>query len=99
MTGGALVPARLCPALVRDGLAGAGELGRFVDALAAPSGRSGRATRVVLDMGSSDSPVYGEWEQSAYNGYFGLVCCHPLSVSNHHGNCLVAKLPPCNVIV
>ncbi len=26
--------------------------------------------RVVLDMDSSESPVYGEQEQSAYNGYF-----------------------------
>ncbi len=37
----------------------------------------GSLQRVVLDMDSSESPVYGEeQEQSAYNGYFGLVCYH-----------------------
>ena len=28
----------------------------------------------MLDLHSSESPVYGEQEQSAYNGYFGSVC-------------------------
>jgi hypothetical protein len=52
--------------------------------------------RVVLDMDSSESPVYGEQEQSAYNGYFGSVCYHPLFLFNSQGDCLVAKLRPGN---
>jgi hypothetical protein len=34
--------------------------------------------RVVLDMDSSESPVHGEQEGSAYNGHFESVCYHPL---------------------
>ncbi|OLD61576.1 MAG: hypothetical protein AUI53_05200 [Acidobacteria bacterium 13_1_40CM_2_60_7] len=52
---------------------------------------------VVLDMDSSESPVYGEQEQSAYNGYFGSVCYHPLFLFNSQGDCLAAKLRPGNV--
>src|SRR2546428_7857855 len=48
-------------------------------------------------MDSSESPVYGEQEQSAYNGYFGSVCDHPLFLFNSQGDCLVAKLRPGNV--
>src|SRR2546428_12546701 len=48
-------------------------------------------------MDSSESPVYGEQEQSAYNGYFGSVCYHPLFLFNSQGDCLVAKLRPGNV--
>jgi len=36
--------------------------------------------KIVLDMDSSESPVYGEQEESAYNGHFGLKCYHPLFV-------------------
>jgi len=57
----------------------------------------GSPHRVVLDMDSSESPVYGEQEQSAYNGYFGSVCYHPLFLFNSQGDCLVAKLRPGNV--
>lgn len=57
----------------------------------------GSPHRVVLDMDSSESPVYGEQEQSAYHGYFGSVCYHPLFLSDHQGDCLVAKLRPGNV--
>lgn len=53
--------------------------------------------RVVLDLDSSESPVYGEQEQSAYNGYFGSVCYHPLFLFNSQGDCLAAKLRPGNV--
>ena len=53
--------------------------------------------RLVLDMDSSESPVYGEQEQSAYNGYFGSVCYHPLFLFNREGDCLAAKLRPGNV--
>src|SRR5579863_10283983 len=34
--------------------------------------------RVVLDMDSSESPVHGQQEGSAYNGHFESVCYHPL---------------------
>ncbi len=57
----------------------------------------GSLHRVVLDMDSSESPVYGEQEQSAYNGYFGSVCYHPLFLFNTQGDYLAAKLRPDNV--
>ena len=53
--------------------------------------------RVVLDMDSSESPVHGEQEGSAYNGHFGSVCYHPLFLFISHGDCLAAKLRPGNV--
>jgi hypothetical protein len=33
--------------------------------------------RVVLDMDSTEIPVYGQQEQSAYNGHFESTCYHP----------------------
>jgi len=57
----------------------------------------GSPHRVILDMGSSESPVYGEQEQSAYNGYSGSVCSHPPLLFNGQRDCLVAKLRPGNV--
>ena len=30
--------------------------------------------RTILDMDSTEVPVYGEQEQSAYNGYFESTC-------------------------
>ena len=53
--------------------------------------------RVTLDIDSSESPVHGAQEQSAYNGHFESVCYHPLFVFNHDGDCLAAKLRPGNV--
>ena len=53
--------------------------------------------RVVLDMDSSESPVHGEQEGSAYNGHLESVCYHPLFLFNRHGDCLAAKLRPGNV--
>src|SRR5436309_5972701 len=55
------------------------------------------ADRVVLDMDSSESPVHGEQEGSAYNGHFESVCYHPLFVFDDQGDCLAAKLRPGNV--
>ena len=46
-----------------------------------------RSRRVVLDIDSSESPVHGAQEQSAYNGHFESV----------EGDCLAAKLRPGNV--
>jgi hypothetical protein len=56
-----------------------------------------RSDRVVLDMDSSESPVHGQQEGSAYNGHFETVCYHPLFLFNDHGDCLAAKLRPGNV--
>jgi hypothetical protein len=72
--------------LVRDGLAGLEEnltgLARLDRELLARAEGVGSPNRVVLDMDSSESPVYGEQEQSAYNGYLGSVCYHPLFLFN-----------------
>ena len=53
--------------------------------------------RTILDMDSTEVPVYGEQEQSAYNGYFESTCFHPLLLFNGEGDCLAAKLRPGNV--
>jgi hypothetical protein len=37
-------------------------------------------------MDSSESPIYGEQEGSAYNGHFGCMCYHPLFVFNQFGD-------------
>ena len=34
--------------------------------------------RIVLDIDSTEIPVYGNQEQSAYNGHFESTCYHPL---------------------
>jgi hypothetical protein len=53
--------------------------------------------RVVLDMDSTEIPVYGQQENSAYNGHFESTCYHPLLLFNREGACLGAKLRPGNV--
>jgi hypothetical protein len=53
--------------------------------------------RVVLDMDSTEIPVYGHQEQSAYNGHFESTCYHPLLLFNDQGDCLAAKLRAGNV--
>ena len=53
--------------------------------------------RTVLDLDSTEIPVYGEQEQSAYNGHFESTCYHPLLLFNRDGDCLAAKLRPGNV--
>jgi hypothetical protein len=57
----------------------------------------GSPYRGVLDMDSTEIPVYGEQEQSAYNGHFESTCFHPLLLFNRDGDCLAAKLRPGNV--
>jgi hypothetical protein len=42
--------------------------------------------RVVLDMDSTEIPLYGEPEQSAYNGHFEYTCYHPLLLGSHGGD-------------
>ncbi len=56
-----------------------------------------RSDRIVLDMDSSESPVHGQQEGSAYTGHFESVCYHPLFLFNDHGDCLAAKLRSGNV--
>jgi len=53
--------------------------------------------RTVLDMDSTEVPVYGEQEQSAYNGHSESTCYYPLLLFNSAGDCLAAKLRPGNV--
>jgi hypothetical protein len=53
--------------------------------------------RVTLDIDSSESPVHGTPEQSAYNGHFEAVCYHPLFVFNPEGDCRAVTLRPGNV--
>jgi len=57
----------------------------------------GSSHRVVLDMDSTEIPVYGEQEQSAYNRHFESTCFHPLLLFDREGDCLAAKLRPGNV--
>ena len=63
----------------------------------AQAGMPTRAGRIVLDMDSSESPVHGAQEGSAYNGHFASVCYHPLFLFNEHGDCVAATLRPGNV--
>ena len=56
-----------------------------------------RHRRIILDMDSSESPVYGEQEGAAYNGHFQCVCYHPLFCFNQFGDCEGAMLRPGNV--
>jgi hypothetical protein len=58
---------------------------------------STESKKVVLDMDSSESPVHGQQEGSAYNGHFKSVCYHPLFIFNQHGDCEAAALRPGNV--
>jgi Transposase DDE domain group 1 len=42
--------------------------------------------RVILDMDSSESPVYGAQEGAADNGHFACVCDHPLCCFKQFGD-------------
>lgn len=53
--------------------------------------------KVILDMDSSESPVHGNQEGSAWNGHFNSRCYHPLFVFNQFGDCEAAVLRPGNV--
>jgi hypothetical protein len=52
---------------------------------------------VTLDMDSSESPVHGEQEGSAWNGHFRSKCLHPLFVFNQFGDLERCALRPGNV--
>jgi Transposase DDE domain group 1 len=53
--------------------------------------------RIVLDMDSTEIPVDGRQEPSAYNGHCESTGDHPLLLCNRDGDCLAAKLRPGNV--
>ena len=65
--------------------------------LVAQAEKQDDSERVVLDMDSTESPVHGQQEGSAYNGHFESICYHPLLLFNQHGDCLAAKLRAGNV--
>jgi DDE family transposase len=48
-------------------------------------------------MGSTEIPVYGEQEQSAYNGHFESTGYHPPLLFNREGDCLAAIPRPGNL--
>ena len=50
------------------------------------------AKKVILDIDSSESPVHGNQESSAYNGHFSSSCYHPLFCFNNFGDCEGAVL-------
>jgi len=56
-----------------------------------------KARKVILDIDSSESPVHGNQEGSAYNGFFESTCYHPLFCFNNFGDCEGAVLRPGNV--
>jgi hypothetical protein len=67
--------------------------GRWIDAV-----HVRRPPKVVtLDMDSSESPVHGEQEGSAWNGHFQSKCLHPLFVFNQFGDLERCALRPGNV--
>src|SRR2546426_10861155 len=72
-------------------------LARINRALIARGEAMDSGDRTVLDLDSTEIPVYGEQEQSAYNGHFESTCFHPLLLFNREGDCLAAKLQPGNV--
>ena len=62
-----------------ENLKGLSELNReWVDRAMAHSPHQ----RIILDMDSSESPVHGEQEGTAYNGHFRCTCYHPLFCFN-----------------
>ena len=45
-------------------------------------------------MDSTEIPVYGQQENSAYKGHFESTSYHSLLLFNGEGNCLTANLRP-----
>jgi len=67
--------------------------GKWVDRVQ----RLRKSPNLILDIDSSQSPVHGQQEASAYNGHFGCSCYHPLFVFNQHGDLERCALRPGNV--
>jgi hypothetical protein len=74
-----------------------GALAAINHAWVARAMRITKGGKVILDMDSSESPVHGGQEGSAWNGHFCSRCYHPLFVFNHYGDCEGATLRPGNV--
>jgi len=53
--------------------------------------------RAVLDMDSTEIPVYGEPGTECYNKHYESTCYHPLLLFNSAGDCVAARLRPGNV--
>jgi Transposase DDE domain group 1 len=47
--------------------------------------------RVAPDVDTTEIRVYGEHEQSAYNGHFETTCYHPLLLFNDRGDAAFAR--------
>jgi Transposase DDE domain group 1 len=77
-----------------ENLAGVGRLNRTLIGIAKAMDSG---YRTILDMDSTEVPVLGEQDESAYNGYLESTCLHPLLLFNDEGDCLAAKLLPGNV--
>lgn len=59
--------------------------------------RSGRPVSILVDLDSTDDPVHGEQEGSAYHGYYRQHMYHPLLVFDGTTNQLIsARLRPGN---
>jgi len=68
----------------RENLAGLSEInGKWVERAMSKTPHR----RIILDLDSSESPVHGAQEGSAYNGHFGCTCFHPLFCFNQFGDC------------
>ena len=74
-----------------------GALAAINHAWVARAMRVTKGKKVILDMDSSESPVHGNQEGSAYNGHFCSRCYHPLFCFNQYGDCEGATLRPGNV--
>jgi hypothetical protein len=61
-------------------------------------GEGGRPRRIVLDLDSTDDPVYGRQEGEAYHAYYGQHMYHPLLIFDGDTDQLItAILRPGNV--
>ena len=56
--------------------------GRWIDRV----NRRSMPKKLILDLDSSESPVHGQQEGSAYNGHFNCTCYHPLFCFNQDGD-------------
>ncbi|HIJ76436.1 MAG TPA: IS1380 family transposase [Deltaproteobacteria bacterium] len=52
--------------------------------------------RLIIDVDSTEDPVHGNQEGSAFNGYFEQVCYHPFFCFTSKGDLLSARLRPGN---
>ncbi len=50
--------------------------------------------RVVFDMDSTETPVYGQQQRSSYNGQLESTCFHPRLLFNRQGDCLAQSYDP-----